>query len=56
MKVDVKKYVEECDICQRNKFEATNPVRVLQPIPILEKILEDWMDFIEGLPLARDVM
>ena len=53
MKADVKRYVEECDICQRNKFEATKPAGVLQPIPIPDKILEDWtMDFIEGLPLA----
>ena len=28
MKADVKKYVEECDICQQNKFEATKPARV----------------------------
>ncbi|XP_050942545.1 uncharacterized protein LOC127149990 [Cucumis melo] len=49
-------YVEQCDICQRNKFEATKPAGVLQPLPIPEKILEDWtMDFIEGLPLAGGV-
>ena len=53
MKAEVKRYVEECDICQRNKFKATKPAGVLQPIPIPDKILEDWtMDFIEGLPLA----
>ena len=53
MKVDVKKYVEHCEVCQRNKFEATKPAGVLQPIPIPERILEEWsMDFIEGLPKA----
>ncbi|KAL4018588.1 hypothetical protein IC575_022188 [Cucumis melo] len=53
MKNDIKKYVEQCDICQRNKFEATKHAGVLQLLPILKKILEDWtMDFIEGLPLA----
>ena len=53
MKADIKRYVEECDTCQRNKFEATKPAGVLQPIPIPDKILEDWtMDFIEGLPIA----
>ncbi|KAA0067576.1 disease resistance protein [Cucumis melo var. makuwa] len=53
MKNGIKKYVEQCDICQRNKFEATKHAGVLQLLPILKKILEDWtMDFTEGLPLA----
>ncbi|TYK14722.1 Transposon Ty3-G Gag-Pol polyprotein [Cucumis melo var. makuwa] len=56
MKNDVKKYVEQCEICQRNKYEATKPAGVLQPLPIPDKILEDWtMDFIEGLPKAGGV-
>ena len=56
MKEEVKKYVETCDTYQRNKFEATKPAGVLQPIPIPDLILEDWsMDFIEGLPLAGGV-
>lgn len=53
MKLELKRYVEQCDTCQRNKFEATKPVGVLQPIPILDRISEDWlMDFIEGLPMV----
>ncbi|TYK15071.1 Ty3/gypsy retrotransposon protein [Cucumis melo var. makuwa] len=53
MKEDIKKYVEQCEICQRNKSEATKPAGVLQPLPIPDRILEDWtMDFIEGLPKA----
>ncbi|TYK21513.1 Transposon Ty3-G Gag-Pol polyprotein [Cucumis melo var. makuwa] len=53
MKADIKKYVEQCGICQRNKNEATKPAGVLQPLPIPDRILEDWtMDFIEGLPKA----
>ena len=53
MKTDVKNYVEQCEICQRNKYEATKPAGVLQPIPIAEKILEEWsMNFIEGLSKA----
>ena len=56
MKVDVKRYVEQCDIFQRNKYEATKPAGVLQPIPILDRILEDWtMNFIEGFPLVGGV-
>ncbi|KAA0047182.1 reverse transcriptase [Cucumis melo var. makuwa] len=39
-----------------NKYEATKPARVLQPLPIPEKILEDWtMDFVEELLLAGGV-
>ena len=50
MITDEKNYVEQCEICQWNKYEATKPAGVLQPIPIPEKILEEWfMDFI-GLP------
>ncbi|TYK07870.1 retrotransposon protein, putative, unclassified [Cucumis melo var. makuwa] len=53
LKTDVKRYVEQCETCQRNKYEATKPAGVLQLIPIPERILEDWtMDFIEGLPKA----
>ncbi|KAL4019190.1 hypothetical protein IC575_022834 [Cucumis melo] len=53
MKNDIKNYVEQCEVCQRNKYEATKPAGVLQPLPIPDKILEDWtMDFIEGLPRA----
>lgn len=53
MKTDIKKYVEQCEVCQKNKYEATKPAGVLQPIPFPEAILEEWsMDFIEGLPKA----
>ncbi|KAA0043304.1 Retrotransposable element Tf2 [Cucumis melo var. makuwa] len=53
MKNDVKKYVEQCEICQRNKTEALAPAGLLQPLPLPNLILEDWtMDFIEGLPKA----
>lgn len=48
---DVKKFVRECDTCQRNKNENVAPARLLQPLPIPDRI---WtkisMDFIEGLP------
>ena len=51
MKTDVKRYVKQCEICQRNKYEATKPAGVLP-----EKILEEWsMDFLEGLPKARGI-
>lgn len=53
MKSDVKKYVESCEVCQRTKTESLSPAGLLQPLLILELILEDWtMDFVEGLPKA----
>ncbi|KAA0036569.1 ty3-gypsy retrotransposon protein [Cucumis melo var. makuwa] len=53
MKNDVKRYVEQCEVCQRNKTEALSPAGLLQPLPLPNLILEDWtMDFIEGLPKA----
>lgn len=56
MKKDIKNYVEQCNICQRNKTESTLPAGLLQPIPIPELMLEDWsMDFVEGLPTAGNV-
>lgn len=54
MKNDIKKYVEQCEICQRNKTDSLSPVNLLQPLPLPDLTLEDWtMDFIEGLPKAR---
>lgn len=41
MKACIKQYVEQCEICQRNKYKATKPAGVLQPIPIPKKILEE---------------
>ena len=51
MKSEVKKYCEECAICQRNKTSALTPAGLLVPLEIPSRIWEDIsMDFIEGLP------
>jgi IS30 family transposase len=54
MKRDIAEYVSLCDICQRVKVEHQRPVRLLQPLKILEwKWEEIRMDFIVGLPRSQ---
>ena len=51
MRKDLKQHVKQCDVCQRLKNETCHPARLLQPLPILEKLgLDVSMNFIEGLP------
>jgi len=51
---EVKKYVESCDACQRNKNHIEVPAGKLMPNVVLEK---PWShitaDFITKLPLAQ---
>ena len=52
---EVKKYIEECDACQRNKNQTEAPAGKLMPNAVLEK---PWtyilVDFIMKLPLAQE--
>jgi hypothetical protein len=54
MKADIKNFIKECDICQRNKNETIHPAGLLQPLPIPTKVWADIsLEFIEGLPLSN---
>jgi len=54
MQKAVKEFVRACDICQRQKYAATTPGGLLQPLPIPNGIWEDLsLDFITGLPKSR---
>ena len=51
MKQDVKRYCEQCLICQKNKSLALSPAGLLLPLEVPNSVWSDIsMDFIEGLP------
>ena len=54
MHSDVRTYIRECDVCQRNKSENIKPAGLLQPLPIPKQAWVDIsMDFIDGLPISK---
>nr|KYP32126.1 Retrotransposable element Tf2 [Cajanus cajan] len=54
MKQAIMTYIRECEICQRNKYEAMSPAGLLQPIPIPHAVREDIsLVFITGLPRSH---
>ncbi|MCH83302.1 transposon Tf2-1 polyprotein, partial [Trifolium medium] len=54
MKGTIQEFVRKCDICQRQKYMATSPGGLLQPLPVPNQIWEDIsMDFITGLPKSK---
>ena len=51
MKQDIRNFVAECDVCQRNKGETVKYLGTLQSLPIPPSIWKDIsMDFITDLP------
>lgn len=41
MKSKVHNYVAQCEISQKQKYQATSPARLVQPLPIPERIWKD---------------
>jgi len=54
MKGTVQRFVRSCDVCQRQKYLTSSPARLLQPLPVPERIWDDLsLDFITGLPKSQ---
>lgn len=54
LKGEVKNFIQQCEICQRQKVEQLSPVGLLQALPVPERPWEDVsMDFIDGLPSSK---
>lgn len=54
MKGRIQTFVRECDTCQRQKYLASSPGGLLQPLPTPEMIWDEIsMDFITGLPKSK---
>ena len=54
MKRDIRNYIKQCDMCQRNKHDTLSLVGLLQPLSISDWLWEDIsLDFIEGLPISN---
>ncbi|KAI3730744.1 hypothetical protein L1987_61920 [Smallanthus sonchifolius] len=48
---DIKKWVKNCDVCLKAKYEAVATPGLLNPLPVPQSVFTDVsMDFISGLP------
>ncbi|CAJ2667925.1 unnamed protein product [Trifolium pratense] len=54
MQRQLRDFVRSCDTCQRQKYTATSPGGLIQPLPIPNGVWEDLsLDFISGLPKSK---
>jgi hypothetical protein len=54
MRNDIKKFVQECRVCQENKHETVLSAGLLHPLPIPSRVWSDIsLDFIEGLLVSQ---
>ncbi|KAJ1384005.1 Ribonuclease H-like superfamily [Sesbania bispinosa] len=50
---DVKRFVLQCDVCQKSKYSTVASPGLLQPLPVPDQVWQHvTMDFIEGLPMS----
>ncbi|RDY09320.1 Tf2-6, partial [Mucuna pruriens] len=53
MRRDIEKFVQDCEVCQQNKYQAMKLVALLQPLRILVQVWEEVsMNFLGGLPIS----
>jgi hypothetical protein len=54
MQRSIRDFVRACDVCQRQKYNATTPGGLIQPLPIPNAVWEDLsLDFVTGLPKSK---
>nr|GEV47315.1 hypothetical protein [Tanacetum cinerariifolium] len=56
MRMKIKQFVMECDVCQRFKPDLSSYPGLLQPLPIPNTVwVSISMDFVEGLPKSQEI-
>ncbi|KAF5465390.1 hypothetical protein F2P56_015403 [Juglans regia] len=54
MKTEIKKFIKEYEVCQRNKVENVHPAGLLHPLKVPQVVWTDIsMGFVVGLPMSE---